>query len=146
MGLTMVAFDPGGTTGYVMMTTTEELADGSSLRSFGQALLVAHMQFPNWQKLDRLIQRSTVDTVVYEDFILYPWKAQAQAYQQIPSAEVIGVIKYLCQKEGVLCVGQNASLAKNARVNRNLDTSGLKPHEADALRHALCYLSRIGRL
>jgi len=60
--------------------------------------------------------------------------------------EVIGVIKYLCQKEGVLCVGQNASLAKNARVNRNLDTSGLKPHEADALRHALCYLSRIGRL
>ena len=49
------------------------------------------------------------DKVIIESFTLYPWKAQQQAFSNIPSAEIIGRIKEWCSINGVEVVEQQPS-------------------------------------
>lgn len=43
----------------------------------------------------RMITEENLDTLIVEEFRLYPWKSEQQAFNQIRTVEVIGVLRFL---------------------------------------------------
>ena len=123
----VLAFDPGKTTGWALVADTGEILD------WGEVALSLDVEF--------LIQESKPDLVVYEDFVLYQFKAQAQAWKHFDPVEVIGVIKHICLCHEIECQKQMAWQAK--RVEIDPKPKGSK-HAYDAMRHALVALARMG--
>lgn len=94
---------------------------------------------PNWQDLEPWIEFT--DVAVIERYSLYAGKANAKTHSTFPEVEVIGVIKYLCQRYGVNMVVQGAD-HKAFYSDTKLTNLGLyhpSKHVRDALRHALWY-------
>lgn len=81
------AFDPGATTGFVILKTEPklELVVARSFTEFGD--------YYYWS-ID-LLQRYKPDAIVVEDFHLYPHMARHQIGSSFPSAQYIGIIKYI---------------------------------------------------
>lgn len=90
-----------------------------------------------------------VDVLVVEEFRLYPWRAKEQAFSQMKTAEVIGVLRYLHRrgKENgleVLWVEYPASIKKP--TGKMLKSMGIKrmtstgDHAADAQLHGWRYI------
>lgn len=55
------------------------------------------------------------DVVVAEEFRLYPWLATQQAFSELHTVEVIGVIKYLCALADLPLYMQKTNIKKEAR-------------------------------
>ena len=127
-----IGIDPGETTGLVVVTK--------------QAKIFEHTSLKGWKGIDLIIgskaHTSFLEAVVIEAFRLYPGKAKAQSYSNIPTAEIIGVCKYLCELHGVPVYMQGADKKKHFSDER-LKRLGYKVnniHERDALRHVLYHL------
>jgi hypothetical protein len=76
--------------------------------------------------------------VVFEEYRLYPWLLQEQGYSEVPTAERIGVIKYLCDKRRLAREQQSASIKKpTAGVMRvlGIEQTGPNQHCRDAEMH-----------
>lgn len=128
----ILALDPGGTTGYAVYDS-----DDNRCLEIGQ--------FKAWEDLDFLIVSGSMwsppDVVVYEDFRIYPSAAKSLSWQELIAPQVIGVIRYLCERHNVLCEAQMASYRKSG----NRPYVGNAPttyHERDALLHAIAYARR----
>jgi RNase H-fold protein (predicted Holliday junction resolvase) len=99
--------------------------------------------------LFRLVEFEPLDVVVIEEFRLYPDKAGVQGYSQLKTVEVIGVVRYLCEREKVELVQQGASIKRVARAQMaargvpNLATAlGKGGHAADAVLHGWWYTNK----
>lgn len=57
-------------------------------------------------------EKRIIEVVVYEKFALYAWNEKSMAGNEFLTCQLIGVIKYLCNRYGMHCVGQFASQAK----------------------------------
>src|SRR5258708_1845457 len=55
-------------------------------------------------------ERTHIGQVLCEEFRLYPWKMAQQGFSQIKTVELIGVIRYLCEKRGFKLTEQPASI------------------------------------
>ena len=126
----VLAFDPGETTGWALVDSETEN------RTFLSG------EFPAFSWAAKLVNGYEPDVAVVEAFRLYPSRAKAQSWSTFPAVEVIGVIKFVCQKANVPIVFQNASLAKSIWVD--CDQGAINKHAYDALRHALIWLRRNG--
>lgn len=104
-----------------------------------------------WRCVPGLIENC--DLVVCEDYRLYAFKAEAQSWSRPASVEVIGVVRYLCEKYEKPLVFQGASQRtffgsdrhpkKHTEGNRRLRALGFwleSKHSRDAMRHCLTYL------
>jgi len=121
----ILAFDPGGTTGWACLREGQ-LAGGS---------------FPLWSKVEHLLVSVGPDIVVCEDFLLYPGKAQHLYWNRFEAVQVIGVLKFLTDKFGIPLVMQTAAQGKAMKVVR---VHEFNKHATDALRHALRLALRLG--
>lgn len=123
----LLSLDPGETTGYCIL-------DGK-----GKAIELGTLHL--WQNLDRILGRGVTDVCI-EEFRLYPWASKAQSFAKIPTIEVIGVARYLCQVSGIPFAeypAYNKKFFSDSRLKSlGFDISIL--HIRDALRHGLYHL------
>jgi len=83
------------------------------------------------------------DLIVYENYILYPWKAKQQYFKEFPASEVIGVLKLLAEKEKIKLIKQSAKEGKFYWNDNKLAKAGYyinNKHIRDSVRHVLHYL------
>lgn len=131
----VLAFDPGGTTGWCCM----DKQDDKKM----PGVLVERGDFKGWDKVDELIQKFEPDVVTYEVFRLYAYKAQSKSWDTFLVCEVIGVIKFLCREYGIEIVEQTPSQGKQFFNTDKLKALGLYQtvtHINDATGHALYFL------
>jgi len=138
--LHLVALDPGLTTGWSLWRASPD-DDG------GKPALVASGQTLTWHGLDGIID-GDIGVVVAEAFRLFPHRSKEQIGSDFPSAQVIGVVGYLCEKRGIELVLKPAG-DKEFFTDRKLIAAGYMPyrgkahanrHALDSIRHALHYL------
>lgn len=90
----LISFDPGETTGFVV----SRYIGG---KSFGILVYGSFQLADSPSTLLSLFARFLPDFVIYERFMLYPNKAKALAYNEFPSCEVIGQIKFMLHNYGI---------------------------------------------
>lgn len=88
--------------------------------------------------------------MVYEKFKLFPQEAAAQIGSQFIASQVIGVIRFLCELQGIEIVGQepmgstNTFFSDKRIIEYGWVEGRFKRHEMrhalDAIRHGLHYL------
>lgn len=124
----MAAVDPGKTTGYFF------LAPG----------ILKASQLNNLSDLRGALDFDRPEVVVVEAFRLYPWQAKNLSWNEMPAAQVIGVVKLWCTEHNAEYVEQPASARKGIpkewlrKAGFWAPTKGL-PHARDAARHLLYY-------
>jgi hypothetical protein len=93
--------------------------------------------------LTRLATAYCIETVVYEEFILYANRAQQQTGSRFFASQVIGMIKFLAwQKGNIRLIVQPANYLKNCELitGWKKPTNHDESHDVDAINHALLYL------
>lgn len=98
--MVILVFDPGDSTGWVCGCEHGLIDGGTAGRN--------HIEVAN------LIETFKPDIVVFERFNLYPGKARSLAWNSFYPCEVIGVIRYICDYEGIKYVEQAPSIKKYA--------------------------------
>jgi Holliday junction resolvasome RuvABC endonuclease subunit len=84
---TIIAIDPGETTGFVIM---EKHNNEWKLAQFGQ---ISIDETPNWYK--RIIKVFNVDLVIIEDYKIRPDTAMAHVGQTLYTPKLIGILEYI---------------------------------------------------
>ena len=140
----IIAFDPGKTTGVVVLTVN---AFDPIKKPQWHFLLTAVGQFnidectaAVGRYLD-LLQPDIEVRVVAEDFRLYPHMAQGQAWSNMPSSQVIGAIRTLCDLRNLPLTLLPASSRKNVTIlQHHAPHLRAMPHAREAYRHARYFL------
>lgn len=131
----ILVFDPGESTGWCYRDNNGRVYGGTCKR-----------------KHSEVAERITVlhpDIVVFERFNLYPQMAKSLAWNSFYPCEVIGVIRYLCDKYGICYIEQAPSVKKyfggfKADWDQLKEISmGVTEHTKDAYMH-LKYFERNG--
>lgn len=130
---TLIAFDPGDSTGWVVRDSNGLLYGGTCSKN--------HVEVA-----DRLLSCGPDTIVIMERFNLYPSKAQSLAWNSFYPCEVIGVIRYLCMLHNLPLVEQAPGIKKFAGGFRSdwdalKDISkGVTEHTKDAYLHYRYFL------
>lgn len=126
----VVSLDPGDTTGWSVFQDGE-------LKSAGQIPGTA-------QEIENLLESWEPAVVVAEEYRVYGWKAKQHSWSDVPTLQLIGAMKYICEKLGIPYFMQSAQQAKGFATNDKLQGWGLwqasSRHANDAIRHAVYYL------
>lgn len=136
----LLAIDPGETTGITIID-----AHPTSIQLVGQ------MQIGSWP-----LEKSLLDFVgifatakptqmVYESYHIYSWRIQEHKFSEVPTLQIIGVLKALSILEHVPYTSQSAQVGKAFFTDKRLRSLNLyfegAPHARDSLRHALQYIT-----
>lgn len=123
----LLVLDPGDTTGWAVL-------DYGALTSCGQTAGTA-------KGLTELLDVHQPEVVLFEEYRLYPWKAQSQSFSNLPTARLIGALELLCEQRQLPLIGQTAQQAKGVIDDAKLKELHLyqtsKRHANDAIRHAV---------
>lgn len=133
VGLWRLSFDPGAV--HVGMATMQGLRCVQAVEYDPQGA---------YRVLESALSEGNgpVEEVIIEEFRLYPWKLQEQGFREMLTSECIGVLKYICDRAGVVWVQQPASIQKvtEARMKEQgvrLVSRGNGPHAKSAELHGL---------
>lgn len=151
---TLLALDPGETTGYALFEATETdviLRDAGQLEtwpfektltSFEEALTQA---FPI-RKEDEPTHHGR-DVVLFESYNVYAHKLQQHTHSSVPTIQIIGCLQTLCFQRKLVHCTQTAQVGKGFCKDDKLKTWGFylegKKHARDATRHG-CYFLLFG--
>lgn len=102
----VLAVDPGHTCGVAWL----KIADGVLREPASERVLSGSPGH-----VYHLLESKIFDVVVCEEFRLYPWLATHQAFSELHTVEVIGVIKWLTAKHDTPLYMQKADIKKEAR-------------------------------
>lgn len=131
----VLVFDPGDHTGWCFRDTSGRVVGGTCGKH--------HME------VAERIQILRPDIVVFERFNLYPQMAKSLAWNSFYPCEVIGVIRYLCDRYSIPIVEQAPSVKKYfGGFQRDWDqlkalSQDVTEHTKDAYQH-LKYFERNG--
>ena len=131
----LLGLDPGESVGFVVVTATL----GSRT-----ATVHEHGVLRLWHGLGTLVKRHHPDVIIYERWRLYPWTAKSLTWSELPSVQVVGVIKFVAEMLQVPCIGQNASFRKNYKLPKSRFRQVDNPHARDALQHVLAFVKSGG--
>lgn len=141
---TLLSLDPGHTTGYALWVTDNQ---GTSIAKSGQ--------IKTWYNDDldqnifwELITEGKPTAVVMESYQVYDWKKDEHSFSQVPTLQVIGCIKTICQQHDIPYFQQTAQVAKQFCTDDKLEKWGMwkrgERHARDAIRHG-CYWLLFGK-
>lgn len=133
---TVVAFDPGITTGLVVA-----MWDSGKTFSVERAEEIAWGE--RFHKVKRTLRTWKPDHIVVEDFILYPHRSRQQIGNRFPSPQMIGIIEAYAYEFGLYdhITKQPAVNRKSVSIDQVHKTLiGTSPHVADAYRHARYFI------
>jgi hypothetical protein len=142
---TIVALDPGGTTGFAVYREERD-NDAANLR-YGGSWRAGHIgpeehHVELWNFLAKLQQHDENLTVVCESFEFRQGKQRANI--NLMSKEYIGVAKLFGTVWGIPVVFQTAAQGKGFASDEKLKVMGLytpgKKHAMDAMRHLVTYM------
>lgn len=86
-----LVFDPGETTGVAVFDSEGVVADMFQLDTIVEVGSYLEEMFS--------FSQNVCVKVLYESFKVFPWVKQGGS--EVPAAQVIGIIKYLCHKRGI---------------------------------------------
>ncbi len=130
--MSLVAFDPGESTGIVLIEKGKLLeSETLSVEELENALLNK-----KWTSYDKWVA---------EDFILYPWAAEQIGFNKMIPARIIGMLQLATKQSGISLTLLNAGVVKHFSTDSKLNHLGWlgklrNKHEKDAARHALYFL------
>lgn len=132
-----LALDPGDTTGIAVF-------QGPSLFSFDQVPSKGMAD-----ALSELLEYQTYNQIIIESYRVYQDKAQAHVRSDVPTLQLIGVLRYIIERASMPYRMQSASQAKAFQTNDKLREWGFwqghkNKHAHDAIRHA-CYYFLFGK-
>jgi hypothetical protein len=150
MDITIGVIDPGNTTGYLVARAVHNHSPKPHHRCLSIIKYGEWTDLTSYLHTDILAALCSSETLVVEDYRIYPHKAQAHIGSRPYAIEVIGHIQLLAhQHEPAIPVHfQMASQAKGQwpekRLRRHYDQDTLRVlgsrHCKDCLRHLLTYL------
>lgn len=125
----ILAFDPGGTTGYKLYDSETDTFSGGQLEP--------NHHFKLWSMLNDL----KINAVVYETF---EYRNKSRAGLVLDSREYIGIIRLFEAMYSIPTTKQTPAQAKGFVSDARLKRGGLwvpgHPHENDACRHLIYYM------
>lgn len=133
---TIIAFDPGVTTGYAIHT----------IRDNGQHHIAAG-DFHMYKRVLEYLNTAKPSLVIIESFRLYAWKSKHKQWSGFPEVEVIGAIKFACDLRSIPWIEQQPStkqLFDDGKLKKLGLWKNLSPHGRDAARHALFHITTGG--
>jgi hypothetical protein len=152
----ILAFDPSGNFYEGKGTTGWALFYNGELKAVGQIRAdECETRFEYWEKHLILITTLEPNHVVIEDFILYASKKEKQIGSEFETPQLIGVLKYYCDKEVIPWHLQHAQI-KSRYSNKILlykqiiSKSGTRYYAAgvpvsghilDAIRHGMFFIT-----
>lgn len=143
---TILAVDPGGTTGYATFHVEQWLdpEQRAGSRTHGEASFEEFEDMAyNW--LWSEYRRGVSVTVVCERFVIMPGTMTKSRSEVNWSIETIGLLRFLCRRWGHEFVTQGVGDAKGLATNDLLRRIGWwargEDHGRDALRHLVLWLA-----
>jgi len=128
----ILAFDPGKSIGWCRLVPPLEILESGTFH------------YKDYQTMTDLIRSlADVDTLVAEDFRLYPGKGDALAWDDLPAPQAIGMLKVITWQEPYpkqiefLMPSSKQSVPTDLLEEMNIDWH--TPHERDAIKLALFY-------
>lgn len=135
----VLAIDPGGTNGICLAGKYGK--DWNILSVKGVEKHVLYKMLENFGKLEYCADSNEL-LVIYETYRLYASKSKAMIGNEFETVQIIGVIKYICEKNGIKYI--DSSTDHKAFFNdKRLKKMGLYvpiDHKRDAIRHFLYWL------
>jgi hypothetical protein len=136
----ILAFDPGETVGWAYV-------EQGDLRESGQ-VRTTEFTWDQIDKLRQLIRDKAPTVVVYESYRVYSWKTDDHAWNEVHTAQIIGIIRSVCLEQNIPYITQTAQVAKQFVTDDKLQDWGLwkkgEKHARDAIRHAV-YCTLFGK-
>ncbi len=130
----VLALDPGNTTGWAMFKDSE-LKDSGHLETSDIPIAT--------QLIGEHLGMWTPDVVVLEEYRVYAWKAKQHAWSTLPTARIIGSIETMCAMNKIPVYMQSAQQAKGFCTDEKLkawDYYDRGRHARDAIRHGCFWL------
>lgn len=132
----LLALDPGETTGWTIFKDGKFKVCGQ-IKTWPIADGVTNLAM--------LLDTHSPDHVVFERYGIYKWKTETHSNSDVPTLQVIGMIKTLCILESDIPYSmQTAQIAKGFCTDQKLKDWGFwesgQRHARDAIRHACYYL------
>ncbi len=138
---TLLALDPGETTGYAVFEV-DVLTDIPKMLKYGELTCNPFKQ--GIDKLTAIIANTGPDFIVLEDYRVYSWKTKDHSWSQLHTPRLIGTIETLCHQQKIPFRKQMAQHAKGFCTNEKLKDWDFyvkgKVHARDAIRHGLYYM------
>lgn len=136
----ILVLDPGEHTGWCFQDESGKL--------YGGTIEKIH------EKVAQLIEKLKPDIVVFERFNLYPQKAQSLAWNSFYPCEVIGVIRFLCERYQIAYVEQAPGIKKFfggfqsdwSYLKINSVNDNITEHTKDAYQHYRYFLCNKAKL
>lgn len=147
--LTVLAFDPGGTTGWARYKADKIVSPDGVAEYFNEKWEFGHLEGDHHSKLVFLIEfsRTEIFHLVTESFEFRQGTTRRTGLD-LSSKEYIGVMKHWCQENDVKLNQQTAALAKVFVTDKKLKAMDLwskNKHSRDAARHLIFYMvNRLG--
>lgn len=151
----ILTIDPGETTGFSTWEDGELVYAGQ--HELDEFVLAVAWHFSAWPESapayrgdqELLGYLSGVNTLVVEDWSLYPWKLQEMAWDKCRTARGIGGLQLVCQTADVPFILQPAKI-KDTAVAAGAEEQFLRPlhenrHANDAIMHGVYYHLTKGR-
>lgn len=135
---TILAFDPGETTGVAVFHAHELIYSGQ----------IDHREHGNLGKagleLRTVIKHYKPTVVVIEDYRVYHWKAKDHTHSDLFTSRLIGTVEMTCAQLSIPLVKQMASIAKRFMTDKKLKDWDFwirgQRHARDAIRHGASYI------
>ena len=133
--VSLLAFDPGHTTGWAAFT-------GFELKASGQ-INTEDIDLAT-QAIQELIDEHKPSIIVLEEYRIYRWRTQHHAGSDLPTARVIGCMETLAYVQHIDLYKQPAQLAKGFCKDAKLRAWGVykqgEKHARDAIRHGIYFM------
>lgn len=139
-----ITCDPGESLGYAVVENGTIVEAGTAalwdfIHAFAAATAVSNPR--EHDDLELVKRLRGCELLIYEDWAIYPWKAQELAWDQCRTARGIGALELICQLAGLPYEAQPAA-TKDAAESGGAADLFLRPldenrHANDAIRHAV---------
>lgn len=86
-----IFIDPGETTGWAKFNSEGETTNLGQIRGFDNWCEWLSNNINNMNSFD-------IIKIVAENFTLYPWKSQAQMWSEFETVQVLGALRYVCNR------------------------------------------------
>lgn len=134
----VAVFDPGETTGFAVFDRGEDTTTLTYVRQLDTWPI--EKAIPSFHRAFEFRPQH----VVYEAYHIYKWRLQEHTYSEVPTIQLIGILKYMCIIRQIPYTKQTALTGKSFCTDQKLEYWGLyRPgliHGRDAIRHGCQFL------
>lgn len=137
----VLALDPGETTGWSMLQVDPSQA----------IFLLDQGQFKSWpleeglKGLTAIVNKYEPSFIVYEAYHVYAWRLNEHTFSEVPTIQLIGMIKTIALQRSIKFGEQTAQTGKAFFTDARLKTLGIffegQKHARDSLRHACQFVT-----